>query len=95
MSGDILLKRISGFANSQMQQYKIVGTAGCDDVYFFAFTPVGGDAVLTTLTNSDGSDALAYDETGDSTYYEGETYTGSFSEIQISSGKVKIELSSQ
>ena len=93
MSSDINLKRLSGHANSQLQQYYQVGTAGVEGLSFWGFTPMGADITLDALTNFDGSDGLPYNPQG--TYFEGELYTGSFSGIKPSTGVVKLELNSQ
>ena len=90
---NIGLNRISGHANSGPQQFRQVATTGTQSVHFWAFTAVNGDAVIATLTNDDGTNALSY--LGNATAYQNTFYTGSFKVIKLTSGIVKLELSQQ
>jgi hypothetical protein len=86
---------MTGQSNPGMQQFlQIVATGTTATVDFWAVSAIGGNAVLSQLTNQDGSDALGYLGTG-FTMYEGEFYTGRFSAIKLTSGMVKIELNEQ
>ncbi len=86
-------KRLTGHASRAMQQYKQVSTTTAQDVYFYAFVPVGGNVTVTSLTNIDGTSATTYNESG--TYYEGLLYTGQFSGIELLTGEVLLYLSEQ
>jgi hypothetical protein len=89
------LKRITGQANSGSQQFlQIVATGTVATVDFWAFTAQGGDAVLSQLTNQDGTSALGYLGAG-FTAYQNTLYTGRFKAIKLTSGKVKLEFNEQ
>jgi len=93
---DIGLNRITGQANPGNQQFlQIVATGTVATVDFWAFTTLNDEnAVLSQLTNSDGSDALGY--LGDGfTAYKNTLYTGRFKAIKLSSGAVKLEFNEQ
>ena len=89
------LDRITGQANPGMQQFlQIVATGVTATVDFWAVSAINGDAVLSQLTNQDGTDALGYLGAG-FTMYQNEFYTGRFKAIKLTSGMVKIELNEQ
>ena len=87
------LKRITGHANSQMQQFQQIATAAVSNVYFFGFRPVNGDAVVSVLTNIDGTNALGYSDS--TTFYQNVYYPGSFKAITLTSGKAILYLGEQ
>lgn len=87
------IKRLTGHAASQMQQYRQITTTTATSVYFYAFMPVNGDVTLTALTNVDGTSATGYNESGN--YYENVLYTGQFSGITLLTGEVLLYLSEQ
>ena len=92
---DIALDRMTGQANPGNQQFlQIVATGTTATVDFWAVSAIGGNAVLSQLTNQDGSDALGYLGAG-FTVYENAFYTGRFKAIKTSSGIVKVELNEQ
>ena len=92
---DAALDRITGQANPGNQQFlQIVATGVTATVDFWAVTAITGDAVLSQLTNKDGTDALGYLGAG-FTMYQDVFYTGRFGSIKLVSGKVKLELNEQ
>jgi hypothetical protein len=94
----ISLARMTGQANStSKQQFMQVATTDAVSVRFWAFTALGGNAVLSLLTN-DGttpSSALGYWNGGTKTAYQDQLYTGQFAAIKLVSGIVKLELGEQ
>ena len=90
---DVHGARMSGHASSEMQKYIQIGTAAVTATHFYAWTPVNGDATVTTLTNSDGTSATGYNLTG--TYYEGVLYTGSFNGINLLTGEAILYFGEQ
>ena len=93
---NISLRRITGQANTGPQQFlQQIATGAVATVDFWAFTAIGGNAVLSQLTNKDdGSDALPY-LGGTNTAYQDVFYTGRFKAIKLSSGIVKLEMNEQ
>ena len=86
------LRRISGHANAKMQQIMQIGTADTT-INFNCFIPVGGDAVLTSLTNVDGTSALGYFDS--TNVYNNIQYFGNFSGIHLASGEAVLYLNNQ
>jgi hypothetical protein len=95
MAENIGLARISGQANAGIEQFRQVATTAAQSVHFWAFTALNGDAVLSVLTNEDGSNALGQIVGGTKTAYQNTLYTGRFKAITLTSGVVKLELSQQ
>lgn len=93
---DIALNRMTGQANPGNQQFlQVVATGTVVTVDFWAFTTIGdANAVLSQLTNEDGSDALGYLGAG-FTAYQNAFYTGRFKAVKLTSGLLKLELSEQ
>lgn len=87
------LQRITGHANAQMQQFKQIATAAVSNLYFYGFRPVNGDAVVSTLTNIDGTSALGYSDS--TTFYQNVYYPGNFKAITLTSGKAILYLNEQ
>lgn len=86
------LQRITGHANSQMQQFKQIGTVDTT-INFYGFKPVGANVTLSVLTNMDGSSALTYNSSG--IYYQNVYYPGNYKRILPASGEVVLYLSEQ
>jgi len=86
------LQRITGHANSQMQQFKQIATAATT-INFYGFRPVGSDAVIATLTSMDNSNALLYSDS--TTFYQNVYYPGNFKAITLTSGKAILYLNEQ
>lgn len=85
------LRKITGRDNLQSaQQWRQLGTTAATVTdNFYLFTPVGGNAVLSVLTNKqDGSNALLQIDSATKTFYEGRQYTGSFSQVRVTSGEI-------
>lgn len=88
--GDIGFDRITGQANAGPQQFLQVATTAIVTVNFWALTAVGGDAVISQLTNQDGTSGLGYLSNGKA--YQNVFYTGRFKAIKLTSGVVKCEV---
>lgn len=86
------LQRITGHANSQMQQFKQIATAATT-INFYGFKPISGDAVVATLTNMDNTSALLYSDS--TTFYQNVYYPGNFKAITLTSGKALLYLNEQ
>ena len=92
---DIEVKRISGHANpGGMQQFQTIATAGQVTLNFFGLEAVGGDAVISEITNMDDTSALAYFGAA-ATAYQNKYCPGNFKSITLTSGKVNIFLNEQ
>jgi hypothetical protein len=85
--------RISGHDNPKNQQFKQIATTAKQTVFFWAFTAVNGDAVVSELHNADDTSALTY--LGNGIAYQNVLYTGNFESITLTSGIVKLELGEQ
>jgi hypothetical protein len=90
---DIDLKRITGHANQQMQQFQQIATAGKVTVNFYGFIPVGGNCTISELTNLDSTDGLGY--FGVATGYQNMYYPGNFKSITLSAGAAILYLNEQ
>jgi len=86
------LQRITGHANQAMQQFKGIATAATT-INFYGFMPVNGNAVVSVLTNVDGTSAVGYNDS--TTFYQGVYYPGNFSAITLTSGKALLYLNEQ
>ena len=94
----ISLRRITGHANAtSKQQFLQVATTDAQSVRFWAFQPVGGNAVVSLLTNdgSTPSSALGNWTSATKTAYQNVLYTGQFAAIKLTSGVVILYLSEQ
>ena len=90
------LRRITGQGNAtSQQQFQQVATTDVQAVRFWAFMPVGGNAVIAVLTNSAGTSALGYWTSATKTAYQNVLYTGQFAAIKLTSGAVLLYLSEQ
>jgi hypothetical protein len=88
------LNKITGHANpGSLQQFKQIATAAVSGTYFHGFIPVGGDAVLSVLTNKGGASALGYLDS--TTVYQNVFYPGDFEAITLTSGKAVLYLGEQ
>lgn len=79
------LLRISGHANSHTQQFQQIVDTVEVVADFFGFQAVNADAVLTSLTNTDGTSGLVYLGAG-ATARRDVYYPGRFSAIRRASG---------
>jgi len=91
------LRKMTGRDNRQgNQQWRQLGTTAATVVAnFWMAIPVNGDAVLSVLTSQGpggASDALAYIDSATKTFYQDVEYTGSFTQIRVTSGEVIIYL---
>jgi hypothetical protein len=86
---EVELKRISGHANTGMQQFQQIIDTVQVTKNFFGFTPVSADAVVSILTNTDGTSGLGYLGVGGAAY-QNVYYPGRFASIKLTSGKVVI-----
>jgi hypothetical protein len=83
------LKRISGHANTGMQQFQQIIDTVQVTKNFFGLMAVSADAVVAILTNTDGTSGLGYLATGGNAY-QNIYYPGRFASIKLTSGKVVI-----
>ena len=83
------LRKITGRDNLQSaQQWRQLGTTAATVTdNFWMVVPVNGNAVLSVL-NDHGTSALTYIDSATKTFYEGVQYTGSFTQIRVTSGTV-------
>jgi len=79
------LLRISGHANSGMQQFQQIVDTVAVTAKFFGCMAVNADAVLTSITNTDGTSGLGYLGAG-ATARRDVYYPGRFSAIRRASG---------
>ena len=89
------LRKMTGRDNRQgNQQWRQLGTTSATVVAdFWMLIPVNDNAVLSVLTTQgpDGAeDALSYIDSATKTFYQGVEYTGSFTQIKVTSGEVII-----
>jgi hypothetical protein len=86
---EVELKRISGHANTGMQQFQQIIDTVQVTKNFFGLMAVSADAVVAILTNTDGTSGLGYLATGGNAY-QNIYYPGRFASIKLTSGKVVI-----
>ncbi len=88
------INKLSGFANlTTAPQWRQLGTTSATvTVNFYALEAVGGDAVLSQLTENAATDALAQIDSATKTFYQGVYYSGAYTKIRVSSGTVLIRL---
>jgi len=87
------LKRISGHANSGMQQFLQITDTALHTLDFFALMAMNADAVIEVITNTDVTSALAY--FSNATAYRDRYYPGRFASIKLTSGIVTVYLDEQ
>jgi hypothetical protein len=89
------LRKMTGRDNRQQnKQWRQLGTTSATvTVNFWMVKPVNGNAVLSVLNSTGPSgtvDELTSIDSATKTFYEGIEYTGSYTQLRVTSGEVII-----